>query len=33
MFLVHSRNEDLLHAIQRGDAFMSHLEGEWALLF
>jgi hypothetical protein len=33
MFLVHSRNEDLLHAIQRGDAFMSHLEGEWTLLF
>jgi hypothetical protein len=33
MFLVHSRNNDLLHAIQRGDAFMSHLEGEWTLLF
>jgi hypothetical protein len=33
MFLVHSRNEDLLHAIQRGDTFMSHLEGEWTLLF
>jgi hypothetical protein len=33
MFLAHSRNEDILHAIQRGDAFMSHLEGEWTLLF
>jgi hypothetical protein len=33
MFLVHSRNEDLLHAIQRGDAFMSPLEGELTLLF
>ncbi len=33
MFLVHSRNDDLLHAIQRGDAFISHLEGEWTLLF
>jgi hypothetical protein len=33
MFLVHSRNNDLLHAIQRGDAFISHLEGEWTLLF
>jgi hypothetical protein len=33
MFLVHSRNDELLHAIQRGDAFLSHLEGEWTLLF
>jgi hypothetical protein len=33
LFLVHSRHDDLLHAIQRGDAFMSHLEGEWTLLF
>jgi hypothetical protein len=33
MFLVHSRNHELLHAIQRGDAFMSELEGEWTLLF
>lgn len=33
MFLVHSRNDELLHAIQRGDAFLSNLEGEWTLLY
>ncbi|MBO0799130.1 MAG: hypothetical protein J2P31_09940 [Blastocatellia bacterium] len=32
-FLIQSRNADLLHAIQRGDAFISMLEGEWTLLF
>jgi hypothetical protein len=31
--LVHSTNSELLHAIQRGDAFLSKLEGEWCLLF
>ncbi|MBO0720969.1 MAG: hypothetical protein J2P41_09105 [Blastocatellia bacterium] len=32
-FLIQSRNAELLHAIQRGDAFMSMLEGELVLLF
>lgn len=27
--LVHSRHPDVLGACQRGDAFLSHLEGEW----
>lgn len=27
--LVHSRHPELLHAIHRGDAFLSRLEGEW----
>lgn len=27
--LVHSRNPDILNAIQRGEAFMSRLDGEW----
>jgi len=27
--LVHSRHSDLVHAIQRGDAFLSRLDGEW----
>ena len=29
--LVHSRNPDILNAIQRGDVFLSRLEGEWWL--
>jgi hypothetical protein len=33
MFLLHSRNDDLLHAIQRGDAFISELEGQLTLLY
>lgn len=28
-FLLHSRHPELLQAIQRGDAFLSRLEGEW----
>jgi hypothetical protein len=31
--LIHSKNSELLHAIQRGDAFLSRLEGEWCLQF
>lgn len=31
--LVHSNNSELLHAIQRGDAFLTGLEGEWCMLF
>jgi len=31
--LVHSRHADLMAAINRGDAFLSRLEGEWWLRF
>jgi hypothetical protein len=31
--LVHSNNEELLDVIQRGDVFLTELEGEWCLLF
>lgn len=31
--LIHSRRPELLHAIERGDAFLSRLEGEWCLHF
>jgi hypothetical protein len=31
--LVHSKKPELLHAIQRGDAFLTRLEGEWCLRF
>ncbi len=31
--LVHSRRPELLHALHRGDAFFSRLEGEWCLHF
>lgn len=31
--LAQSRNSELLHAIQRGDAFLSDLEGEWCQMF
>ncbi len=31
--LIHSNNSELLHVIQRGDAFLTGLEGEWCLLF
>lgn len=31
--LIHSKHPELLHAIQRGDAFLTGLEGEWSLLF
>jgi hypothetical protein len=31
--LVHSRKPELVHAIQRGDAFLTRLEGEWCLRF
>jgi hypothetical protein len=31
--LIHSKNSEVLHAIQRGDAFLSRLEGEWCLQF
>ncbi|MCI0627167.1 MAG: hypothetical protein L0387_36900, partial [Acidobacteria bacterium] len=31
--LVHSRNADLLQAIDRGDAFLSRLEAEWWMRF
>jgi hypothetical protein len=31
--LIHSNNTELLHVIQRGDAFLTGLEGEWCLLF
>lgn len=29
--LAHSRNPELLHALDRGDAFLTRLEGEWPL--
>jgi hypothetical protein len=31
--LIHSSNNDLLHVIQRGNAFLTSLEGEWCLVF
>ena len=31
--LAHSENAELMHALQRGDAFLSRLEGEWCLRF
>jgi hypothetical protein len=31
--LIHSKDRELLQAIQRGDAFLSRLEGEWWLRF
>lgn len=31
--LIHSKNPELLYAIQRGDAFLTRLEGEWCLRF
>jgi hypothetical protein len=31
--LVHSKRADLSHALQRGDAFFTRLEGEWCLRF
>lgn len=31
--LIHAKNPELLHAIQRGDAVLTGLEGEWCLLF
>ena len=31
--LVHSRRAEVSHALQRGDAFFSRLEGEWCLRF
>jgi hypothetical protein len=31
--LIHSRRPELLHAIERGDAFLSRLEGEFCLRF
>jgi hypothetical protein len=31
--LIHANDREILHAIQRGDAFFTGLEGEWCLLF
>ena len=31
--LVHSKHAEVRHALQRGDAFFSRLEGEWCLRF
>jgi len=31
--LVHAKQQDVCHALQRGDAFFSRLEGEWCLRF
>lgn len=31
--LVHSKRTEVAHALQRGDAFLSRLEGEWCLRF
>jgi hypothetical protein len=31
--LVHSKRADVSHALQRGDAFFTRLEGEWCLRF
>jgi hypothetical protein len=31
--LVHSKRPDVSHALQRGDAFFTRLEGEWCLRF
>jgi hypothetical protein len=32
-FLVHSRHPEILHAIHRGDAFLTRMEGEWWINF
>jgi hypothetical protein len=32
-FLVHSRHPEILHAIHRGDAFLTRMEGEWWISF
>jgi hypothetical protein len=31
--MVHSNKPELLHAIHRGDAFLTRLEGEWWMRF
>jgi hypothetical protein len=31
--LVHSKRPEVSHALQRGDAFFTRLEGEWCLRF
>lgn len=31
--LAHSKHAELMHALQRGDAFLSRLDGEWCLRF
>ncbi len=31
--LVHSRDREIVHAVQRGDSFLSRLDGEWWLRF
>jgi len=31
--LLHSPRPEILHAIERGDALLSHLDGEWWLSF
>jgi hypothetical protein len=31
--LVHSKRQEVAHALQRGDAFFTRLEGEWCLRF
>lgn len=31
--LLHSKRPDLLHAVHRGDAFLTRLEGEWCLRY
>jgi hypothetical protein len=31
--LIHAKRPDVAHALQRGDAFFSRLEGEWCLRF
>jgi hypothetical protein len=31
--LVHAKRQEICHALQRGDAFFSRLEGEWCLRF
>lgn len=33
LMCIHSNNADILNIIQRGDAFLSVLDGEWSLLF
>lgn len=30
-FLIHSRHPEVLRSIDRGDAFLSRLEGEWCI--
>jgi len=31
--LIHSRRPEILPAVERGDAFLSRLDGEWWLSF